>query len=137
LKAILGAVPAEHRKWLREKLAFSNELSFLNRLKDLRARVCTRVEAALEAAEKWEQWIRDTRNFNTHFTHKPNARIAKGQQLVALTESLLMVLDDLILADLGVSEFARNTLIARTQRFRLVSEWLTDCASACLSAAAV
>jgi hypothetical protein len=124
---ILGAAPAEHRDWLREKLAFSNELSLLSRLTSLRARVCERVEATLKAADKWEQWTRDTRNFNTHFTHKPHARIAKGKQLVALTESLLMVLDDQILADLGVSDFARNTLIARTQRFRLVTEWFAEC----------
>lgn len=127
VKTIVAGTPAEHRKWLREKLAFSNELTLLRRLKDLRAMVCKRVETTLAAAEKWEQWIRDTRNYNTHFTSKRNARIAKGKQLVALTESLLMVLDDLILAELGVSDSARNILIARTRRFQLLSEWFQDC----------
>jgi hypothetical protein len=81
----------------------------------------------LKLADAWEQWTRDTRNHNTHYTSKPRARIAEGKQLVALAESLLMVLDDLILADLGISEFARNILIARTRRLRLVSEWFGEC----------
>ena len=122
---IVDSVLPEDRAWLRSKLTFSNELSLLNRLQEVRGRVCERVEATLSHADNWEQWTRDTRNYHTHFTQK--GRIAKGKQLMALTESILMVLDDMILAELGVSTPARNTLIQRTHRFRLVSQWIAEC----------
>ena len=34
LDAIIGAAPAEHRKWLSEKLAYSNEVSQRKRLRE-------------------------------------------------------------------------------------------------------
>ena len=128
IKQITEAVLPDHRKWLKEKLAFSNELSLLRRLREVRSRVCPKLETLLKAADHWEEWTRDTRNFNTHFTRsRRKSRIAERTQLLALTESILLVMDDLMLAELGISELARNILVERTRRYERVSQWFAEC----------
>lgn len=127
LKEITAAAPERHRRWLKEKLAFSNELTFLNRLRNLRENACSTVESVLQSVDGWEEWVRDTRNFNTHFsTPKRKARIARGGHLLALTESLLLLLDDVILAELGLGEKTRSRLVLRTQRYARVSQWFSE-----------
>lgn len=125
---IVAGAPKDQRRWLKEKLAFSNELSLLARLSDLRKRLCERCTTVLGSIDHWEHWTRDTRNFNTHFTRsRGKARIAEGKQLLALTESLLLVLDDLILSELGLSDFARNELLSRPKRYRRLQTWIETC----------
>lgn len=126
LNEIVSAAPPGHRAWLKEKLAFSNELSLLRRLEELRALSCETVQAVFSKVPDWEKWVRDTRNFNTHFTPKKNARVAKSGQILALTESLLLLLDDLLLMELGISEMARNSLVKQTRRFRTVADWFDN-----------
>ncbi len=126
IRIIEDAIPPEHRSWTKDRLAWSNELSLLRRIQDLRGLVCPRLESLLACASDWERWVKDTRNFYTHFTRSRRARIAEGKQLVGLTESLLLVIDDLLLRELGLSEFARNELVQRTRRFRLVDQWFGE-----------
>ena len=123
IREIMSTVPEQHRQWLKAALAFSNELSLLQRLCDIRSKVCERTEHVLSTIDHWEQWVRDTRNWNTHFTKsQKKSHVAEDERLLPLTESLLLVLDDIVLLALGLSDLARNQLLARTARYLYVSQ---------------
>ncbi len=124
-RQIIDSCPEEFQGWLKQKLSFANELSLLKRLEELRGEACQRVETLLNGVEDWEKWVRDTRNFNTHFSSRPR-RIADGGKLQALAESVLVLLDDQFLKILGLSDMARNELIQRTPRFRRVQQWVAS-----------
>lgn len=127
MEKILASVPEIYKGWLKSKLAFSNELTFRARLLDLRGRGCHRVEAVLSEIDHWEDWIRDTRNFNTHFTKKKKVRVAEGEKLLALTASLLLLLDDLMMSELGFSEGFRSSSFDGTPRYVNARYWSSLC----------
>jgi hypothetical protein len=135
---LLDSAPEKHRKWLKTKLEYANELSLLSRLEWFRENVCTRVAALLGRIESWEKWVRDTRNNFTHHSEgrRRKLRRASGVELLALTETAYLVLDDMIIRELGLSDLARNQAVAGTRRFRNAEELIGRCSWATPSRAA-
>lgn len=115
---ILEHVPEPHREWLKEKLAFSNEVSLHQRLKELVWEV--------HYPARWVNWqelpiaVRDTRNYLTHYDEKARKRAYEGADLYWLAQELSVVLQANILKMMGLSDEAASDALTDTPRVRSV-----------------
>lgn len=115
IESILSLAPAEHKEWLRSKLNFSNEPSLHERLEDLFRPIkdpqnknygmayhlfrfpSTKVEDLIKD-------IKNTRNYNTHFDEKLKKKAVIGEDLVQLTNLLVIMIEYYLMAELELDE---------------------------------
>ncbi|MFJ6389089.1 HEPN domain-containing protein [Streptomyces sp. NPDC091972] len=86
---LVGYVPEEHRRWLKEQLAFSNEPRLRGRIKEL-AEFCG-LPAVLECdADQWARAVTNTRNRMVHHDDRKGPR-ASNAQFYWMSESLQLL----------------------------------------------
>ncbi len=103
-QAILANAPLEHRAWLKDALAFSNNLKLYERLVE----ICNLFGRDLDALlagdrEGFARRVTDTRNYYTHYSSGLRKRAAREIDLVILTKRLWFVVRGCILLELGFS----------------------------------
>ncbi|WP_342560616.1 HEPN domain-containing protein [Psychrobacillus sp. FSL W7-1457] len=113
---IIANVPEEYQKWVKEKLAFSNEPSLHERLEELLTPKSKSGSPHHEAKyhhlfmlrnkEKIEiiRDIKNTRNYNTHFDEKLMKKTVKGEELYQLISLLKLMLEYYLLMELEIDE---------------------------------
>jgi ApeA N-terminal domain 1 len=111
LDAVLGSAPADYRKWLEQKLEYSNELSLRRRLKEL----LTPFPALYKelGGASFVNRILDTRNYLTHYDEKSRMNAAQGERLHWLSEKLRIVVEMCLLTELGISASAMSDILLR------------------------
>jgi hypothetical protein len=112
LSAVVGAAPEEHREWLRDRLAWSNEPSLRTRLKRTLGPVEIVVRPMVESVPWLIDRVVDTRNYYTHYDPSLEARAARGADLVHLNDLLGVVIESLFLVELGLSATHVASLLA-------------------------
>jgi hypothetical protein len=120
IREIIEAAPEHRRKWLKEKLAFSNELSLANRLEhvlDACANVTARI-VGYQGVTAFVRLVRDTRNYFTHWdpAGKPKAA-TEPRDLYRLTLQLRTVLETALLVELDFECERIEAVLERARRF--------------------
>ncbi|MGE8021535.1 HEPN domain-containing protein [Peribacillus frigoritolerans] len=115
IESILSSTQDEHKVWLRGKLNFSNEPSLHERLEDLFRPIKDPQNINYGMAynlfrfhnTKIEGLIRDiknTRNYNTHFDEKLKKKAVKGEDLIQLTNLLIIMIEYYLMTELELNE---------------------------------
>lgn len=121
--SIVEHAPEEHKDWLKEQLANSNEPTLRDRLAQLHERVAAIVAPAISSASDYVGPVVDVRNALIH----PGTRgrpMPTGREVWRMTERTTLLLTACLLQDLGFSDERAAESIRRTRRFRLLTEVL-------------
>lgn len=116
--SIVSTTPAEHAKWLKEKLSFANEPTLNERLDDLFAEIP--VALLNHLFPNFKQIIKDTknsRNYYTHYNHKLESKALKNIKLFYLTEKLKVFLLIILLKEIGFNETDLSSIIKESSYF--------------------
>ena len=103
ITAIVNAVPAQYREWLKNKLRWSNELVLRRRLTDVVHHcpdVCRRLIGADDEIKAFVRTVVDTRNYYTHYDHSLERNAAKGADLYRLVVQLREIIEMPLLKEL-------------------------------------
>jgi hypothetical protein len=123
MQAILAAAPPEWNDWLEEKLAHANKATFRAGLKELVLTLPPTLAGHLGDIDRFTQRVSWTRNYLTHWTPDLEKKAAKGGDLVRLVVALRLVLEALLLLEIGYSRneierlYEDNYAIKRDLRF--------------------
>ncbi|MEM2888041.1 MAG: hypothetical protein QXI71_02715 [Candidatus Bathyarchaeia archaeon] len=112
LEETIKATPSEHKEWLKNKLAYSNEPTLRRRLKDIFEMLS--ISAKEEFCPDEDHFISkvvDTRNYLTHYDEKLKEKAAQGQELYDLAKKLEKLLKMCILKELGFAQDKIKKLI--------------------------
>ena len=101
--AVVGACPAEHADWLKQKLTYGNEISLSRRIKVLLRRFPKQFGSKSERA-RLAQMIADTRNYLTHFDEALSEKAARKRKLWVLCLKMEALLQLHLLATLHFSD---------------------------------
>jgi ApeA N-terminal domain 1 len=117
---ILKAVPETLRAWLKEKLAWSNDLPLARRIEYVLSgcpNITTRIVGD-EGIEAFVKAVKDTRNYYTHYDPKLKAKAAtEPRDMHRLTVQLRAVLETAFLLDIGFTCEEIETSLQRARRF--------------------
>lgn len=117
LDTIIKSVDDEYKSWLKEKLAFSNELTLQERLEQLVSDIPTPIHARLfkPSVSDFIKSIKQTRNYYTHYDKKTEKKALKGPELFKLTGRLKIFLLCLILKEIGFTDTEiENTILSKS-----------------------
>lgn len=109
--------PEEHRKWLRERLEYGNELS-------LRQRIQKIIEPFNEFIGNDNQRgkligsIVDTRNYLTHYDKSLKSKVASGDKLFRLYCKMEAIFQLRILQELGFTQTEMKSLLGKSHNLR-------------------
>lgn len=118
VKDISDCVPIEHKKWLKEKLAFANEPSLKERLESLFSEVNPSILSHLfPSHEKLILQARDTRNYFTHYDPALEGKALEGKELYHLAERLKLLLLILLLKETGFDDTQASKIIIDSSHF--------------------
>lgn len=127
LVAILDAVPAEHREWLKDRLAFSHEATFATRLEEVLEHSGLRGTPVLQ--DDFITKVKHTRHYLTHFAPRLERKAASGSELLWLREQVMLVMQAALLHSAGLSVEESLKGLSRTARVRNVHWHLTSAAA--------
>lgn len=116
IEEVLDAVPEEHKKWLKVKLAHSNEPTLRRRLKEIFDNYPKVVNKFIRDKKSFIQKVVHTRNYLIHYDLKSKKRVAEWEELYHVTQKLKILIEACLLTVLGFSAdeikdlFSRSTL---------------------------
>lgn len=123
LEQIYERVPEQHLEWLKEQLAFSHEISFKNRIKDLCNKFQPIISPLSKNPNKFAAKVRDTRNYYTHYNQSLKSKAAKQNELFRLSQILNFLLQSCLLTELGFTSELCQSLISKDGEYKyLISE---------------
>jgi len=115
---ILNAVPHGHKKWLRNKLAYSNEPNLRRRLKEILEKFADVLDKFIPKKDSFINKVVTTRNYLTHYDEKLKEQSAEGEELYRLTQKLKILLEICLLKELGFTSDNIKSLISRNRRYQ-------------------
>jgi hypothetical protein len=123
LREIVEAAPEHHRTWLKDQLAFSNELSLAQRLEHVLG-ACEQVTEQIvgpQGLTGFVRAVRDTRNYYTHWDPRGQRKAATGRDLYRLTLQLQTVLEIVFLLELEFECERILRVLKRARRFERIA----------------
>jgi hypothetical protein len=107
-----------HRRWLEDKLQYSNELSLRKRLQELLRRVPPVTADLVKNKSKFVQLALYTRNYLTHFDRRLEKKAASGRRLYELSEILRYLTVAQLLLELDLSTTAVHHALRKSLRYQ-------------------
>ncbi|MFA6560492.1 MAG: HEPN domain-containing protein [Verrucomicrobiia bacterium] len=101
--AILDTTALEHRDWLKEKLAFSNQKTLARRIDDILSFHRQEADRLTSRIENFPSKVRHTRNYYTHYNEDSQKKAAKGRELWEVTAALEALLQVCLLKEIGIT----------------------------------
>ncbi len=117
---ILEAHDALTQDWLREKLRHANQASFRKRVEELVATLPPVLRLEIPDADAFGRLVGFTRNYYTHWDQRLEDKAAKDEELFRLTFSLKLIVEALLLIEIGFD--ADEVELILTRHPRLASE---------------
>lgn len=111
LEEIIKTAPSEHKEWLNNKLAYSNEPTLRKRLKEIFEMLGISSKEIFSDENHFISKVVDTRNYLTHYDEKLKEKAARGKELFDLAKKLEKLLKMCILRELGFDQDKIKTLI--------------------------
>jgi hypothetical protein len=122
LSSIMECAPNEHRAWLREALAHSNEPTFRDRLRELHDRSFNVVAGVVGSADDFAGPVVKLRNALTHRGKGTPKAVPSGVEMFRLMQTIRFVMDACVLLDLGLDEMTVVDSTRRSTSFRWINE---------------
>lgn len=94
----------DYKKWLIDRLKYSNEPSLAMRLKEIFKEVDFIISLNSGERKKIVKKIVDTRNYYTHFDESKKDLIMTTEELIYISKYILVILKVLIMKELGLDE---------------------------------
>src|SRR5690606_30630984 len=77
---IMGAVPIEHKDWLKDKLNFANELTLHQRLEQMLSEFSNQtLNTVIKNRVEFIRDIKNSRNYYTHYDSKLKTKAKNGE----------------------------------------------------------
>jgi hypothetical protein len=114
---ILAAVPADVHGWLKQKLAQANQAPFRKRIEELVETLPPALRSLITDLEGFSRLVGYTRNYYTHWDPRLQQKAAQGEELIQLTFALKLVVEALLLLELGFSCDEVEIIVTRNPRF--------------------
>lgn len=105
MKKIFENVPEQYKKWLKEKLNYSNELGLRKRLRDIYD--ATPIEITERIIKNPKHFINDivtTRNYFTHYDNEMKDKIMHRNEIAKAVDKLKVLLLCSILKEIGLNK---------------------------------
>ncbi|MGF1598084.1 MAG: HEPN domain-containing protein [Acidimicrobiales bacterium] len=102
LAGILDSAPVADREWLREKLRFSHEPTFADRISEVVLYAGPMFADLVGDLESWIQWVKNSRNSVAHRDPKMNRPEDDWKTTIWVTESIRWLMTLVLLNELGV-----------------------------------
>lgn len=113
---IVDKVDESDKKWLKQRLAFSNEPTLHKRLENVMEEVKSPfIDRVISDYEQFVKDIKNTRNFQTHFSPQLEKKAKNGEALILLTKRLRLILVVAILQEIGLPKDQISQLLERNQ----------------------
>lgn len=125
-KAIVQSTPDEYREWLKQQLAWSNELSLKQRIQKLYEYTASVTHLLIINPEAFIVRVRDTRNYYTHYSSTLRQKAADHEELHWLTEVLRYMLTACLLYEIGFSVKKVEELFKRNESFQFACRELSS-----------
>lgn len=105
IECIMGAAPAEHKAWLRDKLNFSNEVPLRKRLEEiLNIYNETIIDDYLQISGNKEDFIRKVTKYRNTLTHyDPKKKPPKIEDLIDIYPNVKKLVELCLLTEIGFS----------------------------------
>lgn len=116
---IMNAAPSEHKKWLKEKLNYSNEPRLRERLKDLSDTFHVTIKNLIPDRKYFINKVIDTRNYMTHYDEDLKEKSAKEIELFIITEQLRSIVEMCLMKEIGFNSKEIDNLICKRYKHRL------------------
>jgi len=121
IRTILDSVPAEHKDWLSDKLAFSNSPTLADRLRDIISLNPRPVVAMTGDRDTFIKQVKDSRNYYTHYNPALREKAETGGRLKGLSMVLGTMLEAILLCEMGFDLAEVQTM--QEKRRRLPDVW--------------
>ena len=122
LRAFVESFPEHERKLLQDRFAHLNDESFHERLRHLYDATRPVSEKIAPNGEKWIATVKKTRNALTHQSGRLHSKVASGDKLNALAESVFLMIVAFILVHLDYSPEAIDGWLDRQRRARTITD---------------
>lgn len=126
-KELVERCPKTYRERVGQCLSFAHEIPLLTRLIQMLKPMDGLVFENNEM-ERVAKWIRDTRNYLTHYDKSLEGKSAKGRDMLYLIEVMSLAFEIQMLKILGISDEGTGVLIADKQYFRRQRERVKELA---------
>jgi len=123
---IIASVAADFKKWLQDRLNFSNEPTLHHRLVELTNEVSNKTLTKI--IKDKEQFIKDTKNSRNYYTHYDvslEKKALRKTDLFLLTEKLRVLLIAIVLLETGFTDEQVDGLFERNE-FKFFNHILGD-----------
>jgi hypothetical protein len=110
---VTAGLVREDKRWVKEKLAWSNELTFAARLKELASEFPDLMRRLKPELDDFVRLVKDTRNYLTHWDQSLRRKAASGSEMHTVTAKAQLLLDACLLKALGFPEAAVTFQAAR------------------------
>jgi len=114
INKILENTPEEYKKWLQEKLAYSNEPSLRKRLKYILGKY-SNIIGFLNDKKSFIHKVVTTRNYLIHYDKNLEKESLRGIELLKTTQILKTLLEICLLDEIGLETDKIKNLIERKQ----------------------
>jgi len=104
ITAVLNTVPPDYLRWVREKLAYSNQKTLARRLDDILKLHPAEAAKLAAGVHEFAAKVRHTRNYYTHYDEelRRKGKIAEGAELRRVVFALEDLLQICLLKELGI-----------------------------------
>lgn len=123
LKSILDTAPGDHRVWLGEALAYSNEPRLRRRLNDLIEPFPFLLKYMNVEQKAFVNKIVDTRNYLTHFNEALHDKAARGRELTFFPDKLSALFKCCMLRELGMPVQDIQNLVSRNSNLMMLFQY--------------
>ena len=117
VKEIVDQVLEKHQAWLKEKLAYSNETRFRDRIRDLIDFAGAVIDPLIGDKEDFVSSVANTRNYNTHYDIRLKDRALRDADLYWLSQTLSFLVQICLLRELGFSAERCVDIFANNQEY--------------------
>jgi hypothetical protein len=119
-------VPEEYKPWLKQQIAWSNELSLKQRLEELYDHAEIVLKHLVVNRDAFIKRVRDTRNYYTHYSASLRKKAADGIELHWITEVLRYVISFSLLYELDFEPEKIEKLLLRNRSFKALNSKLKE-----------
>lgn len=113
---IIDKVDESDKTWLKQRLVFSHEPTLHERLEDIMEEVKSPfINRVISNYEQFVKDVKNTRNFQTHFSSRLEKKAKNGEELILLTRRLRLILVVVILQEIGLPKDQISRLLERNQ----------------------
>lgn len=118
IKYIIDSIEKEDIKiWTEKKLVYSNELTLREKIYKIFEKFSGLADRLIPDWPDFAKQVADTRNYYVHREKPKNRKIVKGQELFILTERLKMLIEIILLNEIGFSNKDIVNLITRNRKY--------------------